>query len=1116
MRSHGLLLSLIRYIFTFALILLATGCGDSSTSNETSSDALVSVHADAGNIVAVRVNNTAILDGSGSSTTSTAQLEFAWSFLSKPDASKAVLQNETSVSPGFIGDVAGTYRVQLVTRAGGVSSQRAVALVEVSVDGTLTGIRIHTSYPSQCSECHDGRFAVPVGPLETVPPKSGIHPATSNLCQACHTTFGFDIQSFVDHSQVLENCSSCHNGVIAIGKSEFHTSTTAECSDCHNTVSFLELDVNGQYDHTGISSGCVGCHNGTIAIGSPTTQAHLDNPTTDCSSCHNISSFADAYPDHSNFKTDGTRCDSCHGSSAQGPKLGHPVMSVDCGTCHSIKQFSLGGVFNHRVDAAVQPCMDCHTDGNSINARSKSALPTHITTTADCGVCHGVGGGDFALGITDHSDPTVMAQACDSCHDGVTAIGKPDPNHMPTLLDCGACHTSGNFATGVFDHDPTIVDPLTCSSCHDDVITAGKNLNHLPTTSDCRACHTTDTFVGAVFDHGSTTTDCASCHDGKISTGKSVNHMPTAQDCSVCHAASIPVFNDFKGGIFNHLVGVSSNCASCHDGVIAIDKSTKVNHIPAKTECSECHSDTTVPGGFMTAALFPDVHINFLNGCEGCHTTKYFPALPLVKAAGHVPTSQDCHSCHSNVDFADKTKFIHADISGNCESCHDGNYIDPAGALGKVSDPTPPHPVTTADCGLCHGIGNNFTDGIFDHTGIVDNCSSCHGDAAPAPPVGAVTRKSSAHVTTTQDCNICHVPGSFATAVFNHDQIITDCASCHGGPTPTATVKPSPTSTPPGFHVDTLEDCSVCHNKTAFAGAKYDHTDILDNCASCHDGSIAPGKNGTHVPTSGDCATCHSKAGPGFIPATFDHAGIVDNCETCHDGIFATGKNIGHVVTTADCGACHRIPPTEIIANGATNGFIPATHSPVADTTRCDSCHGVNATGKDAKTNPDHLTTSLDCRSCHTTASFIPGGWVHDASTVGRCDTCHITDGGAQRVKPTTGHITTTSQCDECHTTDAWAPTNFSHDPGNINQDDYPGDHNGSPACSACHGNSIDNPFVYPPNGVQYAPFCAACHENDFDRKGDHIGGENGTVEQNKDCSGGGRGCHKVSDRNFD
>ena len=110
--------------------------------------------------------------------------------------------------------------------------------------------------------------------------------------------------------------------------------------------------------------------------------------------------------------------------------------------------------------------------------------------------------------------------------------------------------------------------------------------------------------------------------------------------------------------------------------------------------------------------------------------------------------------------------------------------------------------------------------------------------------------------------------------------------------------------------------------------------------------------------------------------------------------------------------------------------------------------------------------------------------------------------------------MTTTSQCDECHTTTAWAPTNFSHDPNKPTQDDYPGDHNAAFGCVACHGNSIDSPFVYPT--TRYAPFCAACHAKDFESESKHNGGKNGTIEQNKDCSGGGAGCHRVSDRKFD
>ena len=1082
---------IIRHAFVGMLVLLATGCGGGGGSTPgggalalTCEPAVTDevVHADAGNIVAVRVNESATLNGCASSTTLTAPLTYSWAFSSMPEGSTAQLQGATSVSPSFIADVPGTYAVQLVVSADGINSRRAIAAVEVSVDGFYTGYRVHTSYPSQCSECHDGRFALGAGPVDPVPTKIGAHPPTSNMCQACHTTFGFNLLRQVDHLEVFGNCSSCHDGGIAIGKSQFHVATTAECDNCHDTTSFLTVGADGSFDHTGITGGCERCHNGTVAIGK--YDGHFVT-TKDCGSCHNTVSFKDAFVDHSNITQD---CASCHdGVTATGQTVGHPVMSVDCSVCHNVATFSLGGTFNHRVDPSVQPCGDCHNDNNSIGARGKSSAVNHVPTTADCGVCHGVGGGNFANGIFDHSTITDVNN-CSECHgDSGNGTGPLKPaNHMPTTEDCSVCHTPGSFATGVYDHAGVVSG---CTTCHNGVISAGKPFNHIPTTpddQDCADCHVgTDTFKGAVFNHSGITNNCASCHDGTISPGMSINHMPTTRDCSDCH--DITNFVDFTGGVFDHLdPDVTGICASCHDGVIALGK--KFDHIPAQAECSQCHLDTS-SGGFASSVFLTDVHVNLVTGCEGCHVSRFFAARPaLVKATTHVPTTQDCHFCHTNDAFS-SLNFTHAGITGNCESCHDGSYSTSANALGKADDPTPPHPDTTEDCGVCHGIGASFANGVFDHTGRVDNCNECHADGA----TGAVTKKGAGHVPTTQDCSVCHVPGTFATAVFDHQGIVDNCAQCHDGSVATATVKST-------SHIPTTEDCSVCHNTTAFAGAKFDHQGVVDNCATCHDGVTAIGKHGNHVPTSKDCSVCHLTTG--FIPATFDHAGIVDNCASCHDGAIATGKNVGHVQTSADCGLCHNLPTS-------TTGFIPATfdHSAITTATRCDSCHGVTATGMDAKVNPAHLPTTLDCRSCHTTATFVGGTWVHDSSTTGVCDTCH--NGTDATPKPSTGHISTDLQCDACHSTDAWAPTNFSHDPSG----DYPGDHRNPLTCDACHGSIITTPFVYP--DPQYAPYCAACHKNNFRAVSDHNGGRSGTVEQNKDCTGGGRGCHRVSSSSF-
>ena len=1125
-------------IFTFILVSLLTACGggggDSSSTSGSSATGIQTLDANAGDIVAVRVGNTAILDGSQS--TGPSALSFAWSFVSKPDLSNVILQDATSVNPSFIPDVVGSYRVQLIITAGGISSERAIALVEASVSGNYTGIRQHAGnspYPSQCAECHDGRFIdADINP-GVIPPKAGNHPSTSNICEACHTTFGFELLSFVDHQEVFDNCSICHNGVSATGKSTKHVTTVEECDVCHTTNSFLTLDANGKYDHTGITSGCDTCHNGKTAIGKEQVPDPINNPhpvtTEDCVSCHNVTTFTGAFPDHNAILANVTAstptqaCTDCHApnSTAQDVKVGHPDMNADCVTCHGITQFSMGGVFDHRVDASVVRCDTCHTDTNTINAIGMGTFAGHLDPLGeDCGTCHGpskdanTGLRSFKNVVIDHSSTAVTTVRCDSCHaDPGTALHKK-ANHIDTVVDCKDCHTPGNFATGTFDHSVPNMVGLTCSGCHNGTIKSGKPVTHIPTTAECIDCHTTTTFKGATVDHSGITSNCVSCHDGVISKGKNISHLSTVRDCSVCHLP-IATTKTFVGGTYDHGdPGINTNCASCHNGVTAIDKTnngTNLNHIPSKNECSECHTTTTT-GGFADKSVFmTNVHPNQISGCEGCHTAKFLSANPLVlkDTTTHIPTLQDCDSCHTNSQFKPSV-FTHAGITGNCESCHSGSFFASSNAKGKaIPTPTNTHPVTSVDCGSCHAIGNNFTDGTVDHTGIVDNCASCHdGSGASTTKLSIVP--SGSHISTTQDCSICHTPGTFKTTVFNHNQIVNDCASCHDG-SGASTTKLS--IVPANSHVNTAEDCSVCHNTTAFAGAKYDHTGITTNCASCHDGLVALGKDGTHVPTSDDCSVCHLTTG--MKPATFTHTGIVSNCVSCHDGILATGKTPTHVTTASDCGSCHTVPPTTIIANGPTNGWIPAgfDHSGVSINTRCDSCHGVTSTPK----STNHWLTNSDCRDCHVTSTFIGATWKHDSNSAGNCDSCHnnttpAPNGGA-RAKSNT-HMSTTLQCDSCHSTTAFAPLTFKHDPNDVYQARYPGDHRVARNCVDCHGNSVVRPFVYrdiftPVNA------CAACHKNDFRRKGDHIGGENGTVEQNKDCSGGGRGCHRVGDSSF-
>jgi predicted CXXCH cytochrome family protein len=399
------------------------------------------------------------------------------------------------------------------------------------------------------------------------------------------------------------------------------------------------------------------------------------------------------------------------------------------------------------------------------------------------------------------------------------------------------------------------------------------------------------------------------------------------------------------------------------------------------------------------------------------------------------------------------------------------------------------HPVTSADCALCHDT-ISFANAFVDHTDpavLAVRCDSGH----VANGSGTAKGMDAGHVVTSQDCGVCHAAGgSFKPAIFDHSGIVDNCVSCHDGSIATGTAaKTNPPHIPIGN-----QDCSVCHTPTAFAQATFNHQNITNNCGSCHNGITATGKDNDHVPTIGDCVDCHQTTG--FLPATFNHAGIVDNCSSCHATGFATPKIADHVPTTQDCGVCH-----------TTNAFRPATFDHTGISGNCESCHDGNTAKGKIDAVPAHIPTSLDCSSCHTTATFVGGSWTHDASSANNCDTCHDGNIATGKIDAVLPHLSTTEQCDVCHTTNSWAPTNFRHDP----QGNYPGDHRRDPGCNGCHGNTISAniPWRWP----EYAPFCAACHAGDFEREGDHNGGDNGTVAQNRNC--GGSGCHRVSDSGF-
>ena len=139
--------------------------------------------------------------------------------------------------------------------------------------------------------------------------------------------------------------------------------------------------------------------------------------------------------------------------------------------------------------------------------------------------------------------------------------------------------------------------------------------------------------------------------------------------------------------------GITSGCASCHDGTHAKGKSSYANHITTTAACETCHSATNFtawgPGTPMN-------HAGITSACASCHDNTH--AKGSASYAAHVPFTQACEYCHSASVFTawgPGTKMNHTGISSGCAPCHDGTHTP---AKGKPSG----HPKTTADCSTCH------------------------------------------------------------------------------------------------------------------------------------------------------------------------------------------------------------------------------------------------------------------------------------------------------------------------------------------------------------------------------------------------------------------------------
>lgn len=132
----------MKSLLVYGLVAAAlVGCGGGASNNDCSavvnSCNIIPV-ASAGSAQKVLVANSVTLDGTGSGDANGNPLTYAWSFVSKPPSSIAVLASATASKATFVPDQAGIYVISLVVNDGKSNSAPAT----VAITASDTNLRI--------------------------------------------------------------------------------------------------------------------------------------------------------------------------------------------------------------------------------------------------------------------------------------------------------------------------------------------------------------------------------------------------------------------------------------------------------------------------------------------------------------------------------------------------------------------------------------------------------------------------------------------------------------------------------------------------------------------------------------------------------------------------------------------------------------------------------------------------------------------------------------------------------------------------------------------------------------------------------------------------------------
>ncbi|KAA3612308.1 MAG: T9SS C-terminal target domain-containing protein [Calditrichaeota bacterium] len=383
----------------------------------------------------VGVNQMVYLVGDAGMTT------YAWTLVSTPDGSAAVLGATDLQEITFIPDMVGKFQIDLVVTDDTGTSEAASRIITVA------------------------KF-VGVGGMDGLPIDVG-----AGQCTFCHAT-NFDQWAATDHATMF---SRAIDGEVSSHYAEY-------CIECHTTGYDADADGNDGFDDV---------------------QAELGWLFPDTLEAGNWTDVKDNFEKLAHRAN--IQCESCHGpASLHGGKKDGIDMSLDaavCGYCHEEEPYHTNNIqwknskhaIGYARGATRGGCADCHSGWGfirKIDPMDDDKRPELGVKETTCAVCHDPHSKENPAHVRSMADITLA--------DGVTVIDYGGQGKL-----CMQCHqgrrpaieyaaNADNISSHFGSHYSNQADMLDGSNAIDYGIPIGTSGHKYAVTEACVGCHMAD------------------------------------------------------------------------------------------------------------------------------------------------------------------------------------------------------------------------------------------------------------------------------------------------------------------------------------------------------------------------------------------------------------------------------------------------------------------------------------------------------------------------------------------------------------------------------------------------------------------------------------------------